>query len=1845
MKKSVSGLLLTLLLLMITNSADSQTYKQLWQQQQDALAADLPQTQLKVLGKIEAKGRREQQYGQLLKATLLKARLQAEVAPDSLRPAVERLENEARQQDDETLKLVYEAVLALVYRENPTALDDDDGTRSSQYLQQVKSGAHLLAHAKDESYEPFVITGSDADVYNGDLLNIVGREMGEWQWMNDYYVAQGNRRAACLTALHTAGSIEQIDSLIDLYGDLPEACELAIRRYDMMGQNYSPADRYRYLQQAIDKWPAAKRAQSLRNAMKLLTLPRFSVTVPEQVTMPGRQQVVQLYGLRNLSTLTMNVYKTPLSGDTQLYPNDANDYKKLKPQLKLIHSLSRTLTFGGHETYEEFADSIVLEGLPAGVYMLEFTSKPDIVTRSLLYVSGLRLISQQLPGNSKKRLVVVDASTGQPVQGARLQLNARRTWNKPVTAITLTTNSSGEALYADKGVATEVFVYTDADRYLPKVGAGGHYMYYAREYNREHLMLVTDRAIYRPGQTLHVAALLYNEQSSVSNHTLADRQITIALRDANYKVVAEQTATTDSYGHAAVSFTLPTGRLNGMFTLRAQTGGASQTHRVRVEEYKRPTFRIDFADYDQPYQSGDTVSLTARAESFAGVAVAGARVKYKVSRRVAYWWTAFWRQNNLIGGRQNEEITSGETTTDGDGHFYVSVPLMLPGDDDNNRTRPMFYNYQVEADVTDAAGETHTATYSLPLGTRPTVLTINMPEQVRRDKLPKATFERRNAAGKTIEGKVRYRISTATGKGTWRECDANTPSEILKPAMRQGEYLLEAVCGQDTVEQHFIVFGLDDTAPAAPTHDWFYVSHTQFPADGSPVTVQVGASDNDLHIVYSIFAEDREIESGALKESSSLWNRRFAWHDDYGNGLLLTFAWIKDGQYHHHKQFIGRPLPDTQLRLQWTTFRDRLTPGQQEKWQMTITQPDGKAAEASLMAVLYDKSLDLLAAHQWTVPQLTYVAQSYTEWYSRQWPSISLSEAQQISLPAVNEWKFSEIDHSVMPYWKRFFRTRNTTMMRSMSKALETTDLADSAPVGAFNVQGAETEAVAVTAEENVVTAGYAEKQADAGNAMGVHDDLTQQQATATLRENLQETAFFYPQVETDASGRLTLSFTLPESLTTWRFMGLANTRDMLCSVIEGEAVAQKQVMIMPNVPRFLREGDEGQIQARIISTTDADIQGRATLTLTDAETSQTVYSQSTDFTLAAKETGVVTFAVPASTLANRSLLICRLTAEGNGFSDGEQHYLPVLPLREHVTLTVPITQTEAGTKAVDLKHLFPEGATQRKLTVEYTNNPAWLMVQALPVVGQPREHSAIEQAAAFYSNAIGRHLINQTPQARTVMEQWKREEDHTSLTSQLEKNQELKDITLAETPWMWEADRETAQKQQLTDFFDDNTIAQRLATCLEKLRKLQNSDGSFSWYEGMPGSMMVTVAVAEILARQQIMTGQHNDSRQMQNKAMKYMDSEIRKVTDEMKRRQRKGQKPTFPSFTALRWLYVHAISGNKEAAAEQAYLIDLLKKEIRSQSIYEKAMTAVILDAAGQTTKAADYVKSLKEYTVCSEEMGRYYDTPRAGYSWYDYRIPTEVSAIEAIRRITPGDRQTIDEMCRWLLQEKRTQAWSTPINSVNAIYAFLADKPDLMAAKEQTTIDIDGKTMEMPQATAGLGYVKTSKTLDDNTETPRLLTATKTSDGMSWGAVYAQFMQKTSQVEAAASGITVKRELISTRTGQLKKGDKVVVRLTITAERDLDFVQVSDQRAACMEPVKQISGYRNGAYVSPKDYATNYYFCQLSKGRHVIETEYYIDRVGQYETGILTAGCAYAPEFSAKAPSMTINVSDYE
>ena len=1837
---------------MIPNPMNADNYTTLWKQADEALEKDLPKTEQQWLGQIMEKARSEKAYGQLLKAELRMSKSLMAVSPDSLLPAVNRLrEAEVNARKDEpVLSMVYAAVLGHLYK-SYEELGDDHEAISADYFVRSLAQPELLAKYKALDYAPLVVEGKDSRIFYNDLLSVIGFEAGNMELLHSYYEKNGNRPASLITALEilkknhkpwerdlkASAYVASLDSLAEQYGDLPECGEVAIVRYSMMEQcETTPEERMRYIDNALAKWGSWQRMNQLRNAQMSLTQPSFSAQLGNMVSLPNHQRKLEFNMVRNIGEVKMTVSRLKLDATTELNPSNANHYAKLKAAIERVVQ-TETHSYKNHPSYKEVEDSMFIKGLPVGIYMIEMTTDNKNIQpqRCLYYVSDLYVLSQEMP-EKKIRYAVVSGTTGQPVAGATLVLKFPQRYDTKKKSEVLTCGPNGEVVYTYTNNAPEdVRAYTTTDKFLPSTGIWNQFSFYENTRETQYVTLYTDRSIYRPGQTVHVAALAFLNQRGLTTKAMPNKNMRLTLRNANHKVVEEKEVTTDEFGMASADFVLPQNGLNGTYVIQSNVGNG-YAH-LTVDEYKRPTFQIEFPEVKESYQHGDTVKVKAYAKSYAGVPVQGAKVTYRVDRSQAFWWWRFGGDSDA-----NAQLLEGETVTDADGAFTIPMPMMLPESalaDRDHTAR--FYQIKAWAQVTDQAGESHEGEMTLPLGNKNTAISCDVPEKSLREDLKTITFSRHNMAGTVIEGRIKWQIDG----GEWHDAEANKPVDISQLPLSSGRHEVQAVCENDTVKQTFVVFSLADKRPCIETHDWFYQTSSVFPRDGKPVTIQVGSSDTDTHILYTIISGKRVLESGVIDQSNAILTRQFTYREEYGSGLLLTYAWVKEGQMYQHQTQIMRPLPDKRLILTWKTFRDRLTPGQKEEWTLHIARPDGTPAKAQLLAAMYDKSLDNILSHGWDFSPNIHQNLPSAHWRKGYYGSRHFSGTAPQRYMRVLDLSFNRIDPSLLSmYWYGAVDELKTMSLGSANSSKRLLASRSAAPkaIGSFDMQAKEMAAETVAAEEMLADVAFSEP--DAGSAAAGNNGQEQQ-----MRENLNETAFFYPALTTDADGNVAVKFTLPESLTTWRFMGLGHDKEMNYGMLNGEAVAKKDVMIQPNMPRFVRQGDKATLSARIFNTGEQAVSGTARLQLIDPETNKVIDQSTQPVTLDVNSTTTVAF-VCAPKATWPALLIAKCSVEGKTFSDGEQHYLPVLPDVEMVVNTLPFTQNTAGLKEIDLTKLFPQSRSKDhtpKLTVEYTNHPAWLMIQALPSVAARNDKDVISQATAFYANSLGAFIMKQNPTIKGTIEQWQQElGTETSLMSSLQKNQDLKSLVIDETPWVMDADREADQKRQLINYFDDNTLQYRLDKNLQNLRDLQNGDGSWSWWPGMPGNLYMTTAVVKMLTRLNAMTGSQQGTTQMLSSAMQYLGKEMVEEVKQMRKLEREHKvKDLRPSETAVDVLYIWSLANTQlsgKTADARTYLVDHLAKQTHEFTIYGKAVAAVILAKNGKQQKAAEYLESIRQYSVYQEEKGRYFDTRKAYYSWRDYKIPTEVAAIEALKAIEPNDQQTVEEMQRWLLQSKRTQAWDTPLNSVDAVYAFLNGRTEMLQTKEPCVISLNGKPMDMPKATAGLGYVKTSAS-GNNLKT---LSVRKTSDGTSWGAVYAQFMQPVTKIQSAAAGITVKRELLAADTQKpigkaLSVGDKIKIRITITAERDYDFVQLIDKRAACMEPVQQLSGYHWGYYCSPKDYTTNYYFDRLSKGKHVVETEYYVDRQGTYATGTCTVQCAYAPEYTAREAAHTIVV----
>lgn len=1826
MKRNILSLLIALFAMM---QVAAQTYDNLWKQAEINAQKDQPKSEIAVMKKIIAKASAAKDYGQLLAAEIRQMTLWNEISADSLMPNVKRMEAEVLKVNDPALKAVRYAVLGKVY-------SDMNEMKSQEFFKKALEQTELLARHTSTEYVPLTLKGVDGSSFNNDLLHLIGFEADSkeaYLQLYSYYNKVGNRGAACLCAykliekyrqddvreVKKSKYLQTIDSLIQVYQDIPEAGELAVEHFRFMegATDAKPQDKLNYINYALSRWGGWSRMNELRNAQKRLTEPMFRVKDMPQVLRPGEKAWVQL-DVRNLQNLKISISRLNITADNDYNAQDEATYKMLLKKTTKLHQKDFSRNYYGRPDYEEVKDSIEIGGnLPLGAYLMEVTSDNTGIApqRELFYVSNLAVMIQQLP-DDRHRYVVVNATDGQPIAGAKIELYDRRydfktKKNKRTVHARLTTDEIGEAYF--KNVDGMVLISTNNDKFMPaKYIYLSRTRYYEKKDNETKYQVYTDRALYRPGQKVHATAISYIVKKGLdANVPGKSKELKFILRDANLKQVAEQKATTDEYGTASVDFELPQGGQTGMYHVAVD----DRANRFfRVEEYKRPTFEITFPKVNEKYNWGDTVVVKASAKTYAGIPVQGAKVTYQVTRRNQLWW---WG-----AGSTGQLVKTDSCVTREDGTFDVEIPLeaSLSVKDEADMSDFMriacFFNFEVSAIVTDISGESHEGVMSLPLGTKPTILTVNLPKRIETDSLKTVTFAYRNASGMPISSRLKYRID----KGEWKDAEANAPVSIKEYASssassslvwKSGVHQLEAICGQDTLQQKFTLFSMKDTHPVEPTTEWYYQTAKTFPRDGKPVYIQVGSSENGAHIVYSIIAGNKLLEKGAWELGDSIVTLPFTYKEEYASGIVLNYSFVKQGKCYTRMMSIARPLPEKKLNIAWKTFRNRLTPGQKEEWTLKIITPDGKPAKAQLMSVLYDKSLDQIAPHSWNLSLGFYQSLPNCYWkHNLSFRSLYLNGVYPTKYYDEKQLDVDKFDGKFFSYYAYMQAVELSKLERSSGGTVEAVRVQKDELVReeakVIRIRGSKMVRVAAAAPSANKVFDVVEEMPQFAGGSG--SDAEQFLDQVQVRENLNETAFFYPALESDNNGNVAIRFTLPESVTTWKFMGLAHDKEMRNGLLVDEAVAQKTVMVQPNMPRFLREGDKSTIVVKLFNSSDKKVSGNTRMQIIDPETNKVVWQKTQNYSINAEGSATVSFDVQG---LKEGVYINKVVAAGNGYSDGEQHYLPVLSNRELVVNTLPITLHQKGEQNFDLSKLFlnkegkqAKGTEDAKVTIEYTNNPSWLMVKALPAISNPDEENAISLMSAIYANTITTHV------QKTL-----------SLDNHSQKNLSQESI--------------------------------RLQNQVEKLKKLQNPNGSFSWWKGMKGSRYMTTSVAEMMVRLNAVAGVQKSTARMLTSAIDYLSWQTAQEVREMKKQEEKKQKVS-PSEQALHYLYILSMDGRKmkqNLEADKAYLLDKMSKMTGDFSIYGKARAAVVLARNSQQNaayreKAGEYLQSVNEYAVYREEMGRYYDTRKALYSWRNYKIPTQVSVIEALQMLKPNDKQTIEELQRWLLMSKRTQVWDTPVNTIDAVYAFMKGNESNWSRKaENAVLKLDGKLLPMPQDSTTLGYVKTERPGKASR-----LSIDKKSDYTSWGAVYAEFKQPVSEIGSMESGIKIRRVIVPAESegkgkAQAKVGEKVKVTLLITADRDYDFVQITDKRAACLEPVNQKSGYQwgIGCYVSPRDHATNFYFDRLSKGMHIVEMEYYVDRKGDYQSGTCTAECTYSPEFGGRTEAYELRVNN--
>ena len=1873
--------LIVLLVMSVFAPMQAQTYDNLWKELEVLERKDLPKSVISEAMKIYDKAKAEQNVPQMMKAYLTAMQYRSLLTPDSLKVDMNGLEQWASQ----TGSMEDKAILYSILGEMTMPADVKKGLG---YLQASLKDKDRLLLIPVEKLRPMVRVGEASKRYFRDnLYNLLARRaiqiMQQYRWQAAAKANQTNSLPADMTDMDqfvtyqfvpvsdcdlTAAVMQTYQSLLKAYDTETEregwlltgidalnylyrnfsgnfsndVCQQELRKWihtypavktvpeaylalaQFLQYQNNQVERLRIVREGIAGYPRYEGINQLKNIEKEILNASLSLEIA--TAYPGEQQSVKV-NYKNLTGITLQLYKVNLPVTSAVLQNRTTHFESKYARLQREEHFSLKPT----TDYLNVDTTLTIQAPQAGIYFLKAVpdGKKGVSDGTLMNVTALKTIYRPLPDGTLE-LVVVDAVSGQPVSEAEVTIYTEKGGGY----------SPQQTYQADKqGTLKLDFLnsnkywynaHTAADNAMPILNLWKNDYYYKESKRKEVLQLFTDRSIYRPGQTVYVSGLAY-EMEKDSTRVLADKKYTVSLYDANNNETGKVEVRTNGFGSFSGQFVLPSPCLTGYFSLRAADTSVS----FKVEEYKRPTFDVTFEPVKVEYQVGDSIEVVGMAKTFAGAPVQNARVHYNISRSYAWVWRFMGR-----GSARWE----GEAMTDADGKF--SVPVHFEIDSDRRESPLWYYTYNIQADVTDGAGETQQANLSLPLGSTSMVLNMdNLPDNLVKEKKLEIKLTAMNLSGEPVDTPVTYQVVEMEEQKDGQEkegrkvltgtVEANksfVPEAIY--ALPSGNYRLKLSAkdtqGREcTASKNFLLFSLNDKRPPFVITDWFYQDGLEFDA-ASPATVYIGSSEKNVYLLYDVFAGNKRLESKRIELSDSVVSFRFPYKKEYGDGILVSMAFVKDGRLYSHNARIMKPAPEKKLQLKWTTFRDKLRPGQQEEWKLTVLYPDGSPAEAEMLATMYDASLDkIYSAHKldfgvdfhYVVP-LTYWNTSYMR-NAYLYVDFPLKRLRAVPL------EYSEL---IIP---------STGRMEAMVVGYGGSPRATLA--GALKIRGRSAANAVMNQEavtDMVLQEEMVETSAQEKVEMGSSEELAET-GDIQIRENFAETAFFYPQLRTNEKGEVSISFVLPESLTRWTFMGLAHTRNVDYGKIEATATASKEFMLQPNMPRFVRVGDKANIAASLMNLSDKGVKGTVRMELFNPETEKVFYSQKQKFDVKGGETGHVNFTFEVSD--KYAVMACRMVADGDTFSDGEQRYIPVLTDKQWVTETVPLNVNGEGVHTFSLENLFnkhSKTASEQRLTVEFTAHPAWYAVQALPVVANPQNEDALSWATAYYAHSLAAFIVKENPRIKQVFDSWKAQGGtKETFMSNLQKNQELKNILLAETPWLTEATNEAEQKQRIATLFDLNTMNSQLAVSVEKLGELQNADGAWSWYKGMQGSRYVTTQVMEMLVRLNALTHQDADSRMqpMIQKGFEYLGKQAAEEYKSMKEAEKKGAVGLRPSEQVLRYLYICALDGKAPVDEKvNRYFIDKLSGEGKELTIYEKALGAIILQQAGKVAEAKLFMQSLMEYSVVTDEMGRYFDTPKARYSWFSYKIPTGVAAMEAIQRITK-DTKAIDEMKRWLLKQKQTQTWETPIATADAVYALMATgASDLLANTGGVEITLGKEVIRTP-ADDAIGYIK--KTVSGDVMNIKKVSVDKEGTGMGWGAVYAQYLESMDQISGQGNGLSVSRQLYKgdealNESAPLKVGDKITVRLTVKADRDMDFVQIKDDRAACMEPLQAVSGFRwsngLGYYQATKDASTQFFIDQMRKGTYVIEYQVYVNRTGEYQAGIATVQSAYAPEF---------------
>ncbi len=1788
-------------------------------------------------------------FASKVKSALEKVQREADKDPDTFKENIAQLEKDWGGRKDPVERSVMHAMLGSAYQEmkwtNITDYDeetrDDYDVKRDEHYAHVLDNMEALAQTKANGYAVLMESkGKDNDLFGNDMLSVLIRFLEDnaslrseqkaeiYEKAFNIYRKRGNLNAYGLMkskwlkakknveAQYGSLTYEQHkDSLYQLLMELKKeevGADLALE--------YSSSYLWRdedipFLKWAVDNVGGSRRKSEVKKALDELLRPTVNMSRVDNL-MAYRSCPLRLH-FWNCERATVTVRK--YVGRTQ----DKNGTTKLILNGDVVERKEVALEMDSTNLARKAKD-LPVEGnaetsvkLAPGRYVMVAEGIGD-TSASEFKVSTIRIVKTDNDRNAY-HVYVLDNETGRPLKGVKVQWRNDLPDRDKRTEGWEDRDIDGEKVTGDDGM-----VELDANYYVRAVRSKDDLTEWERKVNNwrdpyspnTHMSfrIMTDRSIYRPGQTVQASVIFYYQQGD-KVRVMPDRTLKLMVDDAKNKRLKTLDLVTNDFGTASFEVALPADCEVGALRLRVSADDYTETQTVRVEEYKRPTYEVSF-DGKQTGHFGEVLEAEGTAMMFAGVPVQGAQVHYTVEYATAEF-KRWWLSTRWI------HMTEGDLTTDDEGHFRVPVTLtdehLTPGSD--------VTRFRIKATVTDVAGESHDAEWTVNASKREFALDLRVDDvaDLAKDASFKVEAFDLNREKVTVKGQYAIKHNSDTlYEGYFTSGD----SILLPKTLQLGVTYYISVKAQESTG-----YEVTDVASCTPFNsslplteiarlglgekrrpekkevekDFLYTENSVF-TEGGAVDLYFTTDETDAYVIYNVYNATGLIDHQVGVTDGTMKHLRLPYKKEWGEGIEVCVMYVRNGQFSRMSQTFSLVRPEKKLKLEWSTFRDKLQPGQKEQWSLTVTDKDGKRVSgAEMMAVLYDASLDRIYSHYW----------SFGLGFPRYIPNANVSCSDRFSFPSFSMSGPYSREHSYSRTYDmlnifvhdRYMRMAGGkgAMMVYESRAMRVVADEDGMVMNAPEVMSAKMMSPeAETAPEEVVPEENFDK--------------------ATIRENFAETAFFLPHLVSDKKGNVSIQFTLPESLTEWQFMGFAHTKDVDYGMLRAKAQARKEFMLRPNMPRFVRWGDNAVVASSIINQSEKDLNGAVRMRLLDPKTEEVVLTVEKAFAVEAGKTVGVDFNFDVK--EEWADLDCEIIAMSGNVSDGEKNHLPVLTTKKEMVEAVPyyiIGKADGSevTKTMDLSKLYNGNsatATNRVLKVEYTDNPAWMCIEALRSVKNPPVDDAIDFSTSLYANSRLVDLMQTFPV--------------------LEKQENSADL------------KKRTERAEL------------------KLASLQNADGGWSWFKGMNSSFYTTLAVCGQLAK---LPNPNAQVKKMLDAGMKYLDQYELKAYQKAK----KNKVKIVPYDSDIRYLYVSAQMPNREVDSNvkkmrEEYL-SKLEKAPRDLTIFGVANTAYTLRAFGHAKSADKFVNFLKDYTVEKPGQGRFYATDAAYYSWMDYRIPTQIAAMQAIHQKDKND-PFLNEMQLWLISQKQVQKWDNPMNTIDVADFLLKVSPmETFHENKQPVLAVDGTELkEMDYGTINterdeLEGREANLILEGNVlaDTPeevlkdgvQQLEVKKQTPGVSWGAAYATFLEDVGSLKLYATNeLKIERKLYIQQAGStkwedfnpnqpLRVGDKVRIRHIITADRDMDFVRVSAQHPACLEPLRHLSGYQNmggrGCYLSIHDSHFDMFFDWFTRGSSTVDMDYSIVRAGSYQVGVSTVECVYAKQFGGHTEGMKVNV----